>query len=135
VERAVRVEGLAELRKELKRLDLSKDLGQANRKVAQLVVDAAQGRASTRLERAAARSLSASSSTVGARVGLGGPRTPFAAGAEFGSKRFRQFQAWRGNGQQAGYFLYPAIRENTPRIVEVYGDEIDRVTRKAFPST
>lgn len=31
-------------------------------------------------------------------------------GAEFGSKRHRQFRPWLGNGFSAGYFLYPTVR-------------------------
>lgn len=36
---------------------------------------------------------------------------PYDMGAEFGSYRYRQFQTWRGNGDDAGYFLWPAIRK------------------------
>lgn len=32
-------------------------------------------------------------------------------GAEFGAYRYKQFQTWRGNGGDAGYFLFPAIRQ------------------------
>jgi hypothetical protein len=32
-------------------------------------------------------------------------------GAEFGSYQYHQFQRWRGKGDDAGYFLWPAIRK------------------------
>lgn len=35
---------------------------------------------------------------------------PYNYGAEFGSYRYKQFQTWRGNSDDAGYFLWPAIR-------------------------
>lgn len=36
---------------------------------------------------------------------------PYNMGAEFGSYQYHQFQRWRGKGDDAGYFLWPAIRE------------------------
>ena len=69
-------------------------------------------------------------------------------GAEFGSGRnklrmlpneggdrlgWNQFKPWRGSGQGAGYFLYPAIRDTTPEIVDMYGDAVEQIARKAFP--
>lgn len=36
---------------------------------------------------------------------------PYDMGAEFGSYRYHQFQIWRGNDDDAGYFLWPAIRK------------------------
>lgn len=36
---------------------------------------------------------------------------PYNMGAEFGSYRYHQFKTWRGNGDDAGYFLWPAIRK------------------------
>jgi hypothetical protein len=82
-----------------------------------------------------------------AQVTGGGANAPYFGGAEFGSQRgqrrtgpsgrrflgHNQFDPWRGNGSSAGYFLYPAIRDNTERIIELYGDEMDRITKKAFP--
>lgn len=35
---------------------------------------------------------------------------PYNMGAEFGSYAYRQFETFRGNGDDAGYFLWPAIR-------------------------
>lgn len=147
--KTVAVEGLDELRKELRRLDdpgLIDGLKDANFEVAELVTRAAQAGASTRLERAAARSLKPSRQAARAQVTGGGAAAPFFGGAEFGAARgqtrqrasgtykgFDQFQPWRGNGMAAGYFLYPAIRDKTPEIVELYGDAMDKLTAQAFP--
>ena len=133
---AIAVEGLDELRRELKKLDdagLTKELKDANYKVASLVVDASKARANSRLERKAALSLSAGRQAARAQVAGGGPRAPFFGGAEFGARKYPQFQPWRGNGITAGYFLFPAIRAETDRIVDLYGDEIQRITSAAFP--
>ena len=62
----------------------------------------------------------------GAAVKIGGARFPFALGAEFGSKRFRQFEPWRGAGATAGYFMWPAIREEIPKLIAAYGDAIEK---------
>lgn len=43
------------------------------------------------------------------RVRYGGQ--PYDMGAEFGAYAYRQFLRWRGNGDEAGYFFWPAIRE------------------------
>lgn len=46
---------------------------------------------------------------------------------------WNQFQPWKGNGQNAGYALYPAIREKMPAVVESYGNAIEKLTKRAFP--
>lgn len=145
----VKVAGLRELSRELRKLDdagLIGELKDANYAVASLVVDAARDRASSKMERRAADSLKASRQAARAQVTGGGARVPFFGGAEFGGfseqprqrvtgtyTGFRQFKPWRGSGTGAGYFLYPAIRDETDRIVEMYGDALDEITRRAFP--
>ena len=46
---------------------------------------------------------------------------------------WNQFRPWRGNGEGAGYFLFPAIRQAGPEIVDLYGDALERLAAKAFP--
>lgn len=36
---------------------------------------------------------------------------PYNMGAEFGSYQYHQFERWRGKGDDAGYFLFPAVRK------------------------
>lgn len=147
----VRVEGLDELRRELRRLDdagLSDRLKDANHKVAQIVVRRAQQRARAlgRMQQAAAETLRPARQAARAVVTLGRASVPFALGAEFGAGRdivkegrnrgrrgLNQFSPWRGRGRDAGYFLWPGIRDSGPEIVDTYGDELDHITRAAFP--
>jgi hypothetical protein len=46
---------------------------------------------------------------------------------------WNQFQPWRGNDRGAGYFLYPTIRANVSEIIEMYGDEMERLLADVFP--
>lgn len=59
---------------------------------------------------------------------------PYDFGAEYGSYRYRQFQTWRGNGEDAGYFFWPAIREFRERGMEkAYLRAVWKEVKKAFP--
>lgn len=57
---------------------------------------------------------------------------PYILGAEFGGGRrptTRQFPPWRGKGDEAGYMLYPTIREETEEgseFMESYGQIVQR---------
>lgn len=134
-----KVYGLRELRAELKKLDnaadLQDELKDANFKAADFVVEHAKRKAGTvsRQAAAAAESLRASRAAARAQVLIGSAAVPFALGAEFGSHVYKQFPTWRGNSIGAGYFLWPTIRERMDEVVEYYGEELDKITRKAFP--
>jgi len=144
----LKITGMDALRKELKKLDLTDDLKDVNKEVGEIVVRAAKFKATTRLQQKAAKSLKSGRQLRKVVVTGGGARFPFFGGAEFGAKRnqsrvgpsgrsytgHNQFEGWRGNDRNAGYFLYPAIRANEARIIEVYGDAIERITGKAFPN-
>lgn len=132
----VAVAGLDDLRRELRKLDdagLTDDLKDANKRVADMVVSRAQTNASTPMERRAASSLRSARQAARAVVRGGSAKVPFFGGAEFGSLRFTQFRPWTGSNSQSGYFLYPAIRESTDDIVDMYNDEIMKISAKAFP--
>ena len=133
----VQVLGLREFSAGLRRVDrdLSKQLRQVNKEAAEDVARYARAKASALggVQNKAAGSLRPGGTQRGGYVKLGGNRFPFALGAEFGSIRFKQFPAWRGSGADAGYFLYPALRKRTQHLVEKYGDEIERLSRHAFP--
>lgn len=189
----VRVTGLDDLRRELRKLDddsLIDGLKDANYEVASDVVGWSRARAAALggMEAKAAESLKAGRNQRRAEISFGGRAYEFAAGAVFGAyqdklrlrknntgkkpsrayivrdnndkaiakatKRieaqrnqrtgeqirvtgrvvgWNQFRPWRGNGANAGYFLFPDIRAHEPEIVETYGDAIDKLTKKAFP--
>lgn len=136
----VEVSGLAEFVRELRRVDFGKDLGRANQAVSEPIAADARSRAMSRGGSAAktARSIKATRKAAKATIAVGGPRFPFAWGAEFGAKKYRQFPRWRGNQWNpdaggVGYFLHPAIRDGKEAFERRYLDEIEKVAAKAFP--
>jgi len=139
----IQVDGLNELRRTLKALGDSegaKEIKSAGRKVAaEIVIPAAKGRASTKLEQRAAQTLKPASVSAGGGLRFGGGFGG-AMGAEFGAyggqlrntrrgtwHGWNQFRPWRGNSTDAGYFLWPAIRETTPEIKNVYMDALQAI--------
>ena len=151
----VRVAGLDDFRRQLRRLESEAGadglslLKEANHKVASMVVNKAQARASSvgTMQSRAASTLKAGRAQARATI-TGGARVPFFFGAEFGAYPnfsrtrngrtflgFNQFQPWKkpGNGN-TGYFLYPTMRAETRNIIEMYGKELDVIAKKAFPN-
>lgn len=118
-----------------------KAMKEANYEVADLLVKAAKARARNEpgVAGKASRSLRASRTAAYASIRGGGGRYPYFYGAEFGSKRYGQFQSWRGNqwggwNGGPGYFLHPAIRAEGPKAIEKYMEKIDALTAEAFPN-
>jgi hypothetical protein len=149
---SVEVEGLDDLRRHLRQLEdaehLRERLKDASLAVAEGIVERARSRAAGegRMAARAADSLTAGRQEARATVAFGGHSAPFAAGSEFGANRgsprhtirgdvvgWAQFQPWRGNGEGAGYWLYPTIRDANDFIVDTYGDALDEITAEAFP--
>lgn len=130
----VQVRGLAELNRTLRALgpDVQKELKETNRSVAEFVADDAKGAAHSLGGVAAkvAPSIKAKAGNTSAGVSFGGAAYPMAGGAEFGSIKYKQFKPWRGNGSDAGYFLYPAIRRDAERITTEYTHALDRLMRR-----
>ena len=148
---SIGVRGLSEFRRELKKLDdagLTNELKDANFEVASAVVGWAKTKAGGegRMAIRSADTLKASRAQARAAVSFGGASVPFAMGSEFGAMRniprrtargevpgWNQFKQWRGNGSDAGYWLFPTIRSHERQIVDKYGDAIEKIARKAFP--
>lgn len=141
-------DGFDEARRALKKMqdpEKSREYKQANFDIAnEVVIPAARANASTRLQRRAAGTLVAVRTESGGSVRLG-QGFPAALGAEFGADRnqprrvfrygksftasgFNQFNPWRGSDGDAGYFLWPAIREQEGEIINRY----DRLFRDLF---
>jgi hypothetical protein len=132
---AIQVNGLAAFQRELRRIDLAKDLRLANLAAAELVAGKARSRAAGLGGVAAktAPSIKAAAEQRRAKVTLGGPRFPFAMGAEFGGQgrpTTQQFQPHRG---RTGYALYPTIRDTREEFIEVMARSLDELMRRAFP--
>jgi hypothetical protein len=158
----IRVAGLREWQRDLRTLgtELPRELRQANRQAAELIVDEARARAMALGGVAAkvAPSLKAQAQSTSASVKGGGSAYPMFGGAEFGAGRdsprrrrpherrghpvrgttlvgWRQFESWTGNGGDAGRFLYPAIRARQEDVIEFYADVVTRLDQKAHSIT
>lgn len=145
---AVRIEGLTEFRKELRKV-AGKDglaaLKAVNVKVAEMIVDRTKPKMSKRSTRSAA-SLKAAKTGNAAFVRGGGKTAPMFGGVEFGAYRnqprrvargvvkgWNQFDMWRGNASNAGYFLYDTVRSSSEEVVQMYRDGMIHIARDAFP--
>ena len=130
----VNVRGLAELNRTLKQLgpEVQAELKAANVEVGEMVANDARSIAYSLGGVAAkvAPSIGSTRTQAGAGVSFGGAAYPFAGGAEFGAYRYPQFKPWRGNGEGAGYFVYPAIRQDSDEIADTYMERLDDLMRK-----
>ena len=148
---SIRVQGLVEFRKEIKALadsqQLRRALREANKEAAETARKAAVSHASTRQEHRAAGSLKAVNSEAGARLSSD---LIWFGGAEFGALRnqrranrtgrgsgtmlgWNQFQPWRGNSADAGYFLWPGLRAESEQIIDRYDQALQELSSRAFP--
>lgn len=64
------------------------------------------------------------------RAVFGGPTYPEAKGAEFGALQFPQFKPWRGDGDGAGYFFTPSIRDTEDEVDQAYYDAVDDLLKE-----
>lgn len=138
---AVEAVGLRELLRDLKALGTGaeKEIRRANKGVAEEIVlpavrsnlaarprvHAAERRHTYKQHWAdAVQSVKALGSQRTAAVALGSARVPWAAAANFGSDgKWKQFSPRLGGGSDP---LYSAIVGNLPRVLDEYGDALDR---------
>lgn len=143
--KAVEVRGLRELSRDLKRIDkeLPKEMRQASMGVARLVADEARANAGagTKIQRKAASAIKARAGAARAAIAVTPtPSVPFALGAFYGAVKFKQFEPWVGTSWRAGrpdegpYAINPAIASLEGEIVRVYGEAVNDLTQRAFPS-
>lgn len=67
-------------------------------------------------------------------VAYGGRAYDF--GAEFGSYQYKQFETWRGNQDDAGYFFWPSIREFRDKdMLDQWAKEAWKYIKPAFPES
>lgn len=144
----ISVEGLSDFSRALKQAgeQFPKELQKANVRVTRRIVVKAREIARAKPGRTGGRSVQAKAvASLRSGYGLtsayiegGGPSAPWFYGAEFGSKRYGQFDSWRGNQHTSweggpGYFLHPAIREEGPESIREYMETLDDILGKAFP--
>lgn len=132
----IEVEGLKDFQRALKDAggDFPKELRLASKEAAKVV---ATGTRQSFLSRAGvapkvAASVKVLASQRGAAVRIGGNKFPYALGSNFGSVRFRRFPMFAGHGSD--YSLYKTIKAKRDEVIEVYGEAVDRIARKAFPT-
>lgn len=140
-------------RRELRNVsvELSKDLSALHKEVGMIVVPAARANAAATPQgsgKYVAKTIKARKLVRAIAVDMGGaggvPRHPTvyrtAAINEFGTKdgayRRRGFQPWVGNrytpDPRVGYMIGQAVADNEQKIIDTYGDGIDRIAAKAF---
>jgi hypothetical protein len=138
----IRIDGLTDFRRALGKIDraLGKRIGQINKATGEKVASKARAAYSnfytTRRGRVP-KSIKSSAAQREVKISLGRESVPYALGQEFGSNKHRQFFPWTGpssKGGSAGRFFYPAIREETPGLVDDYLKALDEVAREAYPS-
>ena len=69
-------------------------------------------------------------------VTVGKAAVPWALGFEFGGgqkRTTRQFPPWRGNGEDAGYFLWPAVRSHREDVLESVDRALTEVLKTSYP--
>lgn len=123
---AIKIEGLRDFQAALRAADrnLPKELGAANKEIAEIVAREARRRAPEKTGRLkkSIRGLKVQRSAV---VRMGGARVPYAPIQEFG---------WPARGIASQAFLYPAIASTRAEVIEAYGEMIDKLMRRAFPN-
>lgn len=132
----IRVTGLKELRAELRQVDAAfpKQLQKANKKVAELIAEGTRSVFSSMGGSApkVAPTVKALASQTRAQVKVGGGSgvgAEVSMGNLWGSARYKQFPA----PVPAGFALYPTIKARSDEIVDVYGDALDDLLKRAFP--
>lgn len=122
----VDVDGIKQLRKQLRAVEngpkLSAVLAPIQPKVAQLISERSWANASSRqMQRAeASNRYRPNRSSVTVMIGGKDGDQAFAAGAQFGAKRYRQFPP----SIPGGYTVFPAIDESRDEITELYLDHL-----------
>lgn len=135
----VYVIGLAQLRRDLRKLGEAEELGEvrgALRKAADIVAADARRRVPVRTGTARS-SVRALVSGNRAFVAGGKKRVPYYGWLDFGSRRpisgrSRSVGPWRGSGEgpTKGRFIYPAIDARMPDVAKFVGDAIDSIARR-----
>lgn len=114
-------------------------MAEANRKVGdELIVkparDKARGQPTATQKLGDGTVIRAASRARATVVVLGGQASaPWALGAEFGAIAYPQFLPWTGSGDDAGYVLWPTIRDQEEAIEELYLDTFVEAYSTAFP--
>lgn len=144
----IKVTGLDDLRRDLRKVDDDEAMRKANKRVADLL----EARTKAASPSHVARAISGSSGRLAAELVVG-PSPPHALVGVMGAKRRtgwyamrmyrestgRQFPPWVGiawdPGERAGapYHLGPVINASVDDIADIYADEFEQAASRAFP--
>lgn len=139
---SVHVKGLAEFQRALRDVDndLPKELRKAHKDIAEFIKDKAQARArsGSAQQAKAAPGIRAGAEQRRALLKIGGARNPFAIGAFFGARKYKQFPKWVGNQWQPGdhggpLIIGPVLADNTEEVIDRLDAMVAELSRKAFP--
>ena len=108
--------------------DLPKVLAAQHREVAKDVQQGSQTRLTRQPVPKRVGVVGRSGTARQASVVLKYSRYPWAAGAEFGSRRYKQFKPYRGADK--GYLIQPTIEQKLPIIERSYVDAVEAAFRK-----
>lgn len=125
------------------RIEVGRDLKAEFGRIVDDAISRGRSKANTRGQRRAASTLRQASSASAAAIGFG-RGFPGALGHEFGAQQntlrqrasgsylgYNQFPTWRGNGLDAGYFMYPGIRDAAEAGVGELADGVARIIEGA----
>lgn len=123
---AIRVEGLRELRRDLRAADaaLPKQLSKTNKAIVNdVVVPEAKRIVPIRTGRLQGN-IRALAGQTSAKIAAGGAKVPYAGPIHFG---------WPAHGIEPQPFLYDALDNRRNEIMDRYEKMVDKVTSKPFP--
>jgi len=63
----------------------------------------------------------------GQKLSGGGTTQQLWGGAEFGSRKFKQFPTWSG---KRGWFIYPTLKNLQPQIIKQWEESFSKIVRK-----
>ena len=138
---SIGIKGLKELRSELRKSGIQKNLTKVNKHVVNVVVvPEAKRRAAksfpniaggmTRVGSKGINSIRGTATQTKAVIKAGGARVPWFQGVEWGSSgRYRQFP----RTAEKGRIVYPVVEDKREEIIDAYWDVIDDVTKGPFP--
>jgi hypothetical protein len=132
VEEKIKVKGLAELNRALRRLDSEapKQLRIVHNEAAALLIDRVRPEIPTRTG-AARRSLAARSTRTAARIAVGGKRAPYYPWLDFGGQGRHKGRPAHRPFIRVGRYIYPTLRKVRPEIEEKLAEGLSAAVANA----
>jgi hypothetical protein len=137
---SIQVNGLRELRRELRRIDrdLPRQLAEVNQQGAEIVAAEMRRRAQKGPHQGGGRVVAISASVKAGRqqargvVAVGGARSPHALPRNFGGS-IPRFHSQARTTIPAREFIFSSVAAKRGEVVDRYGEALDGLLRRAFP--